>query len=295
MAGIHQLWWFDPVKRTAGVYAGTTVESLRDGPLDEVWMAQPSGLSVSGDRLWIADSESSAVRWVEDGRMHTAVGQGLFDFGLMDGPAEQALLQHPLGLHAMPDGSVLVADTYNGALRRLAGGVVSTLVTGLDEPSDVLVTPDGEVFVVESGAHRLIPVAMTPTQAPGSRMRTQRPVTVLAPGTVELDVIFTPAPGQKLDGSFGEPAWLEVSASPPALLRGGAGRGTGLRRELVLAPDAGDGVLQVVAQVATCDAAGGHPACHLTRQDWGVPVRVAPDGSARLPLVLRGLDNQRDG
>ena len=27
MAGIHQLWWFDPVKRTVGVYAGTTVEA----------------------------------------------------------------------------------------------------------------------------------------------------------------------------------------------------------------------------------------------------------------------------
>ena len=34
MAGIHQLWWFDPVKRTAGVYAGTTVEALRGIDLD---------------------------------------------------------------------------------------------------------------------------------------------------------------------------------------------------------------------------------------------------------------------
>ena len=47
---------------TAGMYAGTTVEALRDGPLAEAWMAQPSGLSVSADgaRLWIADSETSA-------------------------------------------------------------------------------------------------------------------------------------------------------------------------------------------------------------------------------------------
>ena len=43
MAGIHQLWWFDPVKRTTGVYAGTTVEALRDGPLAQAWFAQPSG------------------------------------------------------------------------------------------------------------------------------------------------------------------------------------------------------------------------------------------------------------
>jgi thiol-disulfide isomerase/thioredoxin len=294
MAGIHQLWWFDPVKRTAGVYAGTTVESLRDGPLDEVWMAQPSGLSVAGDRLWIADSESSAVRWVEDGRMHTAVGQGLFDFGLVDGPAGQALLQHPLGLAAQPDGSVLIADTYNGAIRRLAGGVVSTVATGLDEPSDVLVTAEGEVLVVESGAHRLTVLPATPLparppdEAPGTRMRARRAVTDLAPGTVTLDVIFTPPPGQKLDDSFGDPAWLEVSASPPTLLVEGAGRTSDLRRTLVVSTEPGVGVLQVVAQVATCDIEGEHPACHLTRQDWGVPVRVVSDGAGRLPLVLRG-------
>ena len=51
------------------------------------------------------------------------------------------------------------------------------------------------------------------------------------------------------------------------------------------------GVLQVVAQAATCDADAEHAACHLTRQDWGVPVRVTADGAARLPLVLRGLDD----
>src|SRR5439155_6228045 len=66
MAGIHQLWWFDPVKRTVGGYAGTTVEALRDGPLADAWFAQPSGLSALGDRLWIADSESSALRFVAD-------------------------------------------------------------------------------------------------------------------------------------------------------------------------------------------------------------------------------------
>jgi hypothetical protein len=46
----------------------------------------------------------------------------------------------------------------------------------------------------------------------------------------------------------------------------------------------------VVAQAATCDADSEHAACHLTRQDWGVPVRVVAGGAVRLPLVLRGLD-----
>jgi len=103
-------------------------------------------------------------------------------------------------------------------------------------------------------------------------------------------VIFEPPPGQKLDSSFGPSTRLEVSASPPELLLDGAGVGTELSRRLVLNDQVSAGVLQVVAQAATCDAEAEHAACHLTRQDWGVPVRITPDGARRLPLVLRGLD-----
>jgi hypothetical protein len=81
-----------------------------------------------------------------------------------------------------------------------------------------------------------------------------------------------------------------VSASPPQLLLSGAGVTTDLRRRLVLSGDVLEGVLQVTAQAATCDADAEFPACHLTRQDWGVPVRVVRDGADRLPLILRGLD-----
>jgi hypothetical protein len=254
-------------------------------------MAQPSGLSAAGDRLWIADSETSAVRWIDHGEMHTAVGQGLFDFGHVDGPAEQALLQHPLGVAALPDGDVLIADTYNGAIRRYDPGTrtVSTVDSGLAEPSDILVTAAGAVFVVESGAHRLTRLAPGTVQTvTGERHKTERPPSRLAPGEVTVDVIFTPAPGQKLDETFGPSTRLEVSASPPELLVAGAGATTDLSCRLVLAE--GEGVLQVVAQAATCDADAEHAACHLTRQNWGVPIVVEPGGADRLPLVLRGLD-----
>ncbi|MEV4640779.1 NHL domain-containing thioredoxin family protein [Actinoplanes sp. NPDC049548] len=293
MAGIHQLWWFDPEQGTTGVYAGTTVESLRDGPLPDVWMAQPSGLSAYGKKLWIADSETSALRWIEDGELHTAVGQGLFDFGHVDGPGKEALLQHPLGVGALPDGSVLVADTYNGAVRRFdpESGEVSTVDSGLAEPSDVLVTRGGDVFVVESGAHRLVRLAPGAVKTvEGARHRTERPPSRLAPGEVTLDVVFTPAPGQKLDTTYGPSTRLVVSAAPPELLLEGEGTGTDLSRRLVLNPAVPKGILQVVAQAATCDADVEHAACHLTRQDWGVPIVVDPDGPDRLPLILRGLD-----
>jgi thiol-disulfide isomerase/thioredoxin len=294
MAGIHQLWWFDPVTRTAGVYAGTTVEALRDGPLQEAWLSQPSGLSVTpdGSRLWVVDSESSALRYVHDGQLHTVAGQGLFDFGYVDGPAAEALLQHPLGVCALADGTVLVADTYNGAVRRYdpETATIDTIAAGFAEPSDLVVV-GGDVVVVESAAHRLVRlVPDSSTDRSGARHRTERPVTDIAPGEVTLEVIFEPAPGQKLDDSFGSPLRLEVSASPPALLREGAGRSEELCRRLVVDETVSSGVLQVVAQAATCDVEAEHPVCHLSRQDWGVPIRVTGGGTNRVPLILRGMD-----
>jgi thiol-disulfide isomerase/thioredoxin len=290
MAGTHTLWWFDPVKRTIGLYAGTTVEALRDGELPDVWLAQPSGLSTSpdGKRLWFVDSETSALRFIEDGAMHTAIGQGLFDFGHADGPAGQALLQHPLGVQAMPDGSVLIADTYNGAIRKFHDGVVSTVDLGLAEPSDVFLTADWRINVVESAAHRIVEITDDTQAMEAKRHKVKRPPSELAPGEVTLDIIFEPPPGQKLDFSFGDPTRLEVSASPAELLAEGEGVTTSLKRTITLKE--GVGVLQVVAQAATCDSHDEHAACHLTRQDWGVPIIVKDGGATRLALVLRGLD-----
>ena len=45
--------------------AGTTNEGLVDGPAGQAWFAQPSGLAAAGERLWLADSETSALRYVD--------------------------------------------------------------------------------------------------------------------------------------------------------------------------------------------------------------------------------------
>ncbi|MER5969589.1 NHL domain-containing thioredoxin family protein [Streptomyces sp. NPDC002055] len=299
MAGVHQLWTYDPSAGTVEAAAGTTNEGLVDGPAADAWFAQPSGLAATEDRLWIADSETSAVRWVErDGEgfaIRTAVGTGLFDFGHRDGPAGQALLQHPLGVTALPDGSVAVSDTYNHALRRYDPDTdeVSTLATDLREPSGAVLV-DGDIVVVESARHRLTRLRL-PEEAvrvESVAHRTQRTATDIAPGTLRLDVVFRAPAGQKLDERYGPSTRLIVSSSPPELLLDGAGTGTDLGRDLVLAEGVTDGVLHVSAMAASCDddPANEYPACHVHQQDWGVPVRVTADGADRLPLLLAGLD-----
>ena len=306
MAGVHQLWAYDPAEDTVAVTAGTTNEGLVDGPGPEAWFAQPSGLAATADRLWLADSETSALRWVDlDGAVHTAVGTGLFDFGHRDGAAEQALLQHPLGVTALPDGSVAISDTYNHALRRYdpATGEVSTLATDLREPSDAVLDGD-EILVVESARHRLTRLRL-PEEAvrvESVAHRTQRAATEVAPGELKLDVIFQAPAGQKLDTRYGPSTRLLVSATPPELLITGEGPGTDLNRTLTLNEAVTEGVLHVSAMAASCDdtasnsgsAAGAneYPACHVHQQDWGVPVRLTEGATDRLPLVLAGMDDR---
>jgi thiol-disulfide isomerase/thioredoxin len=287
MAGVHQLWTFDPRTWEVAAVAGTGNEGLLDGPLPTTWFAQTSGLAAAGDRLWLADSETSSLRCVEGGEVRTAVGTGLFDFGFRDGPAGDALLQHPLGVTALPDGSVAVCDTYNGAVRRYADGRLTTVATGLAEPSGA-VLDGGYLVVVESAAHRLTRVPLAGDVAvTGFAHSTQRPVTEITGGELELVVSFDPPPGQKVDDRFGAATQLVVSATPAALLEEGEGRGTELTRRLRIDAAVGEGVLHVAARAASCDApAGEGAACHLHRQDWGIPVRVAPGGSRRLVLPL---------
>ncbi|MFD8654987.1 redoxin domain-containing protein [Streptomyces sp. RLB3-17] len=295
MAGVHQLWAYDPEGVTVGVAAGTTNEGLVDGPGAEAWFAQPSGLAATADRLWLADSETSALRWVDlDGTVHTAVGTGLFDFGHRDGAAEQALFQHPLGVTALPDGSVAVSDTYNHALRRYdpATGEVTTLATDLREPSDAVLVGD-DIVVVESARHRLTRLRL-PEEAvrvESVAHRTQRAATEVASGGLRLDVVFQAPTGQKLDTRYGPSTRLLVSSTPPELLLTGEGAGTDLFRALELNPAVTEGVLHVSAMAASCDddPANEYPACHVHQQDWGVPVRLTEGGTDRLPLVLAGM------
>lgn len=305
MAGIHQMWMFDPVTQGLAVLAGTTQEGLVDGPVVMSWWAQPSGVDELPDgRLVVADSETSAVRLLDPRtmRVSTLVGEGLFDYGHVDGPAATARLQHPLGVTALPDGRIAVADTYNGSIRIIdeqgaedGTATVVTVATDLREPSDALVGPPvdgiGQLIVVESGAHRLtwVPVAKAAERViDGGAQRSERPVTEVGPGPLRIRVLFTPPEGHKLDDSLGPSTQVSVTTTPTGMITEGAGSDTALERTIVLDPSITEGVLHVNARAASCDAdpAVEFPACHMHQQDWGVPIRVVEGGPDHLDLSL---------
>ena len=168
MAGHHQIWALDLSRKQLAPYAGDGRENIKDGTLSTSRFAQPSGLATDGTTLYVADSEVSAVRAVPlngEGAVRTLVGEGLFDFGDVDGKGDQVRLQHALGV-ACNGGKVYVADTYNSKIKLLdpATRECKTLVGG--EPRGWLAPPllnepgglsyaGGKLYVADTNAHRI--------------------------------------------------------------------------------------------------------------------------------------------
>jgi len=181
MAGCHQIWRMNLKDGRIGVYAGNAVEDIVDGRrlppaayrMGFASFAQPSGLASDGNRLFVADSEGSSIRSVplrnnEDVR--TIVGTAslsyarLFTFGDRDGPREQVLLQHPLGV-AYLDGYLYVADTYNNKIKRIhpqSGDTMTLLGDGESGDSDQpprfnepggIAAAKGRLFVADTNNH----------------------------------------------------------------------------------------------------------------------------------------------
>lgn len=168
MAGPHQLWAMDLTTRRLWVHAGSGYEGRIDGPLLEAALAQPSGITTDGKRLYFADSEASAIRAADfdpGGRVETIVGEDLFEFGDRDGTGSRVRLQHPLGV-VYHDGVLYVADTYNNKIKKIfpmTRTAVTYLGTGdggwrdgekplFDEPGGLSIA-GGKLYIADTNNH----------------------------------------------------------------------------------------------------------------------------------------------
>ncbi len=173
-AGTHQLGVLDLAEGSLAALAGTGAEAIVDGPAAEAVLAQPSGLALDpeGRALYVADSESSAIRRLDlDGKraITTVIGTGLFDFGHVNGALAEGRLQHPLGV-AWWAGRLAVADTYNSVLRLidLQAQTIADLDDGflcadpicllLAEPAGVIAAGPTRLLVVDTNNHRIVEV-----------------------------------------------------------------------------------------------------------------------------------------
>jgi thiol-disulfide isomerase/thioredoxin len=170
MAGPHQLWRMNPKTQGIVPFAGTGRENIIDGLLNEAALAQPSGITTDGKRLYFADSEVSAIRAADldpNGKVETIIGKGLFDYGDQDGKGPNVRLQHPLGV-VHHEGLLYVADTYNNKIKIVSPkdkssvtflgtgkeGLVDGKSARFDEPGGVSIA-FGKIYIADTNNHSI--------------------------------------------------------------------------------------------------------------------------------------------
>jgi len=313
MAGSHQLWTLDLKTLRAEPYAGTAGENIVDGPLAQALLAQPSGLTTDGKALYFADSEASAVRRAglagKDG-VKTIIGEGLFEFGDVDGPYPKARLQHPLGV-AYHNGYVYVADTYNHKIKRvhLKTRRLETFIgTGrrgmADGPAKkaTLNEPGGLVFVGETiyiadtnnhliraydpaaravrtlrltGIEKLAKRTMPAFTGKEQRFEAQE----VSPEARTLEIVIELPKGTKFNKAA--PFRARAKSDRPEAVAVGAFQATqpAAKLSIPIVPKSGEATLSVDLTIHYCDA-GNEGLCYFKETRLIVPVRVAPGGAS---------------
>jgi thiol-disulfide isomerase/thioredoxin/DNA-binding beta-propeller fold protein YncE len=311
MAGPHQIWGLDLEGGILAGHAGSGHEGHVDGPLLAAALAQPSGLATDGQVLFIADSEISAIRTADldprGGHVRSIVGQGLFDFGDVDGSGDDVRLQHPLGI-AYTDGTLFVADTYNNKIKSIgtetrssvtfAGTGEAGLVDGdaedarFDEPGGLSYAA-GMLYVADTNNHAIRVIDLRTQQVSTFPLQVEQRLTAAArprrirlepqtvrPGEIRLDVALDLPPNHHLN---------EDAPSTITVHRDGASNTVPVKAfpaQVSLAGVPGEGMLEVEASIFYCRE-GRDAVCLYHLATLELPLLVDPQGRDGVDVRLK--------
>ena len=111
--------------------------------------------------LYIAEYDNGVRVVTPDGRIDTLGGIGREGYSGDGGPARLAAFGAPHGLDALADGTVVVADSHNGVIRRIDGAtrIVTTIARGFSAPVGVDARPDGSIYVADARLDHIVRIA----------------------------------------------------------------------------------------------------------------------------------------
>jgi uncharacterized protein (TIGR03437 family) len=136
-------------------------------------MDWPSSLAIDGAGLiYFAELHGNRVGRLEaNGFLSTVAGTGFPGFNGDGKAANSATLTKPAGIAIDRSGNLLIADTGNHRVRKVSGGIITTIAgTGqqsfcgdsgpaaqacLDTPMDVKVDALGNIYIADTGNHRI--------------------------------------------------------------------------------------------------------------------------------------------
>jgi len=159
---------------TTAAGTGTSGHSGDGGPATEAALDAPLNVATDeADNLYIADRDSGYIRKVDaNGIITTIAGNGSSAFAGDGAQATEASLDDPHGMAIDAAGNVFIADSTNNRVRRIdPHGIITTVAgtgalvssgdagpapeAGLIDPQGVLLDGAGNLYIAETGAHRI--------------------------------------------------------------------------------------------------------------------------------------------
>lgn len=189
----HVIRKIDPAGVVSTLAGNGTANSRNSSNGASAAFDSPTGVAVdAAGNLYVADSRNNSIRKVTSAGGVTTLAGG--SAGFADGTGVGARFSRPTSVAVDAEGNVYVADTGNGAIRRITpAGVVTTLAReARSAPTGVAVDKSGIVYAVYSGSGY------------GSH-----PVRMITPAGIESN-LFVPAGG---DGASFNPWGVAVDAA----------------------------------------------------------------------------------
>jgi hypothetical protein len=131
------------------------------GPATAASFGGIGGFEVDHDESIVVSEYDNWIRFIDpNGIVSTIAGTGEEGYAGDGGLARAALLRHPHDLALRADREVIVADSHNGALRRIdAGGTITTLASGFSAPVAVKGGAGNSLFVADGGQNAVFRIA----------------------------------------------------------------------------------------------------------------------------------------
>lgn len=198
-------------------YAG----SFKDGAIASAQFNEPSGLALDAKgNLYVSDRGNQRIRYIDfaAGTVSTVAGGGelatqapYVEGDYVDGEASKSRLNAPEGLTITPDGTLIIADSLNHAIRTLKNGQVGTLAgiatefgksdgvaasAQFNHPTDVTLLADGRLVIVDEYGNK---IRVLQKYTVSSSLPADKTIKVLLNGSlVKTDVPALMTPGAVL-------------------------------------------------------------------------------------------------
>jgi sugar lactone lactonase YvrE len=173
----HRVRVVDLASGTIATFAGTgkAEHSGDGGPAREAGVFGARAVKYAADGMvYILERQGSSLRAVDPktGVISTIAGTTARGYSGDGGPALEAVFDAPKEMALDRDGSLLIVDTENHAIRRIdhRTGIVTNIVggrqggggdgglateAGLDRPHGAVVGPDGAIYIGDTNNHRI--------------------------------------------------------------------------------------------------------------------------------------------